>query len=307
MKNYVFPFVSALICTNFHFVQVRLRLGQANLKNKFFILLTARLALTLSFQTQRTMLEIKNLHASVQGKEILKGVCLTIGDGEVHVLMGPNGSGKSTLSNVLVGNPKYEVTEGTITLNGKNLLELSPEDRAHEGVFMSFQAPTEIPGVSMTNFLRAAINAKRKYQGLEPMAAAAFLKLLREKRQLVGLDAHFMSRGVNEGFSGGERKRNEIFQMAVLEPTFSILDETDSGLDVDALRIVAEGFNALRTDQTSAMVITHYQRMRDYLKPDHVHVLMNGRIVKSGDAALGYAIEEKGFDWIKQDSESNPS
>lgn len=172
---------------------------------------------------------------------------------------------------------------------------------------MSFQAPTEIPGVSMTNFLRAAINAKRKYQGLEPMAAAAFLKLLREKRQLVGLDAHFMSRGVNEGFSGGERKRNEIFQMAVLEPTFSILDETDSGLDVDALRIVAEGFNALRTEQTSAMVITHYQRMLDYLNPDHVHVLMNGRIVKSGDAALGYAIEEKGFDWIKQDSESNPS
>ncbi len=278
MKNYVFPFVSALICTNF----------------------------VPSKQTL-TMLEIKNLHASVQGKEILKGVCLTIGDGEVHVLMGPNGSGKSTLSNVLVGNPKYEVTEGSITLNGKNLLELSPEDRAHEGVFMSFQAPTEIPGVSMTNFLRAAVNAKRKYQGLEPMAAAAFLKLLREKRQLVGLDAHFMSRGVNEGFSGGERKRNEIFQMAVLEPTFSILDETDSGLDVDALRIVAEGFNALRTEQTSAMVITHYQRMLDYLKPDHVHVLMNGRIVKSGDAALGYAIEEKGFDWIKQDSESNPS
>lgn len=253
------------------------------------------------------MLEIKNLHASVQGKEILKGVCLTIVDGEVHVLMGPNGSGKSTLSNVLVGNPKYEVTEGSITLNGKNLLELSPEDRAHEGVFMSFQAPTEIPGVSMTNFLRAAVNAKRKYQGLEPMAAAAFLKLLREKRQLVGLDAHFMSRGVNEGFSGGERKRNEIFQMAVLEPTFSILDETDSGLDVDALRIVAEGFNALRTDKTSAMVITHYQRMLDYLKPDHVHVLMDGRIVRSGDASLGYAIEERGFDWIKQDTESNPS
>ncbi len=278
MKNYVFPFVSALICTNF-------------VPSKHTL----------------TMLEIKNLHASVQGKEILKGVCLTIGDGEVHVLMGPNGSGKSTLSNVLVGNPKYEVTEGSITLNGKNLLELSPEDRAHEGVFMSFQAPTEIPGVSMTNFLRAAINAKRKYQGLEPMAAAAFLKLLREKRQLVGLDAHFMSRGVNEGFSGGERKRNEIFQMAVLEPTFSILDETDSGLDVDALRIVAEGFNALRTDKTSAMVITHYQRMLDYLKPDHVHVLMNGRIVRSGDAALGYAIEERGFDWIKHDTESNPS
>ena len=212
------------------------------------------------------MLEIKNLHASVEGKEILRGVNLTIRDGEVHVLMGPNGSGKSTLSNVLVGNPKYEVTEGSITFNGKDLLALPPEDRAHEGVFMSFQAPTEIPGVSMTNFMRAALNAKRKYFGQEPIPAGEFLKLLKDKRKLVGLDAHFMSRGVNEGFSGGERKRNEIFQMAVLEPTFSILDETDSGLDVDALRIVAEGFNMLRTPQTSAMVITHYQRMLDYLK-----------------------------------------
>lgn len=249
------------------------------------------------------MLEIRNLHASVEGKEILRGVDLTIADGEVHVLMGPNGSGKSTLSNVLVGNPKYEVTEGSIVFNGKDLLSLSPEARAHEGLFMSFQAPIEIPGVSMTNFMRAALNAKRKYFGQEPIPAAAFLKLLKEKRQLVGLDAHFMSRGVNEGFSGGERKRNEIFQMAVLEPLFSILDETDSGLDVDALRTVAEGFNKLRTERTAAMVITHYQRMLDYLKPDFVHVLVAGRVVKSGDSSLGYAIEERGFDWIKNELE----
>ena len=247
------------------------------------------------------MLEIRNLHASVEGKEILRGIDLTIRDGEVHVLMGPNGSGKSTLSNVLVGNPTYEVTEGEVSFNGKNLLELEPEDRSHEGIFMSFQAPIEIPGVSMTNFMRAALNAKRKYFGQDPLPAADFLKLLREKRKLVGLDAHFMSRGVNEGFSGGERKRNEIFQMAVLEPTFSILDETDSGLDVDALRIVAEGFNQLRTPQTSAMVITHYQRMLDYLHPDFVHVLVNGRVVKNGTAELGYEIEQRGFDWIKDE------
>lgn len=248
------------------------------------------------------MLEIRNLHASVEGKEILRGVDLTIGDGEVHVLMGPNGSGKSTLSNVLVGHPRYEVTEGSVTFNGKDLLALSPEDRAHEGVFMSFQAPIEIPGVTMTNFLRAAVAAKRKYFGLDPLPAAEFLRLLREKRKLVELDQRFMSRGVNEGFSGGERKRNEIFQMAVLEPRFSILDETDSGLDVDALRTVAEGFNRLRTSETSAMVITHYQRMLDYLKPDFVHVLVNGRIVRDGDVSLGYAIEERGFDWIKEEA-----
>ena len=244
------------------------------------------------------MLEIKNLHASVEGKEILRGVNLTIRDGEVHVLMGPNGSGKSTLSNVLVGNPKYEVSEGSSSFNGKDLLALPPEDRAHEGVFMSFQALINISGVFMTIFMRAAFNGKRNYFGQEPIPAGEFLKLLKEKRKLVGLDAHFMSRGVNEGFSGGERKRNEIFQMAVLEPTFSILDETDSGLDVDALRIVAEGFNMLRTPQTSAMVITHYQRMLDYLKPDFVHVLVKGRIVKDGTASLGYEIEDKGFDWI---------
>lgn len=249
------------------------------------------------------MLEIKDLHAEVEGKQILKGVNLSIGDGQVHVLMGPNGSGKSTLSNVLVGNPKYKVTQGAITLDGKDLLAMSPEQRAHEGVFMSFQNPIEIPGVSMTNFLRAALNAKYKYRGLKPLTGSEFLALLREKRKLVGLDAHFMSRGVNEGFSGGERKKGEIFQMAVLEPTFAILDETDSGLDVDALRIVAEGFNKLRNEHTSALVITHYQRMLDYLKPDFVHVLMDGRIVRDGDAALGYAIEERGFDWIKETEE----
>lgn len=247
------------------------------------------------------MLEIRNLHASVEGKEILRGINLTINDGEVHVLMGPNGSGKSTLSNVIVGNPKFDVTEGEIIFNGKNLLDLEPEERSHEGVFMSFQAPIEIPGVSMTNFMRAAINAKREYFGQEPLSASDFLKVRREKRKLVGLDAHFMSRGVNEGFSGGERKRNEIFQMAVLEPTFSILDETDSGLDVDALRIVAEGFNQLRKPETSALVITHYQRMLDYLKPDFVHVIVNGKVVKEGDASLGYEIEKRGFDWIKEE------
>ena len=247
------------------------------------------------------MLEIRNLHASVEGKEILRGINLTINDGEVHVLMGPNGSGKSTLSNVIVGNPKFDVTEGEIIFNGKNLLDLEPEERSHEGVFMSFQAPIEIPGVSMTNFMRAAINAKREYFGQEPLSASDFLKVLREKRKLVGLDAHFMSRGVNEGFSGGERKRNEIFQMAVLEPKFSILDETDSGLDVDALRIVAEGFNQLRKPETSALVITHYQRMLDYLEPDFVHVLVNGKVVKEGDASLGYEIEKRGFDWIKEE------
>ena len=235
------------------------------------------------------MLQIKNLHACVEGKEILKGVNLTIKEGEVHVLMGPNGSGKSTLSNVLVGNPKYEVTSGEIIFKGKNLLELSPEDRSHEGIFMSFQAPIEIPGVSMTNFMRAAINAKRAYFGEQPIPAAEFLKMLKEKRKMVGLDAHFMSRGVNEGFSGGERKRNEIFQMAVLEPSFSILDETDSGLDVDALRIVAEGFNMLRNEKTSAMVITHYQRMLDYLKLDEAYIsLLFAHCARNGKKSLRY-------------------
>ena len=248
------------------------------------------------------MLEIKNLHASINGKEILKGINLTINDGEVHALMGQNGAGKSTLSNVLVGHPAYEVTEGSVIFNGKDLLQLKPEERAHEGIFLSFQHPIEIPGVSMVNFMRAAVNAKRKYHNQEPLSASEFLKLMREKRKVVELDNKLANRAVNEGFSGGEKKRNEIFQMAMLEPTFAILDETDSGLDVDALRIVAEGFNTLRTPKTSAMVITHYQRLLDYLKPDIVHVLLNGRIVKTGGPELATEIENKGFDWIKEEA-----
>ena len=246
------------------------------------------------------MLEIKNLHATIDGKEILKGIDLTVKPGEIHALMGQNGAGKSTLSNVLVGHPAYTVTEGSVTFNGKDLLAMSPDERSHEGLFLSFQQPVEIPGVSMVNFMRAALNAKRKYQGLEPLDAGAFLKLMREKRQIVALDNKLTSRSVNEGFSGGEKKRNEIFQMAMLEPTMCILDETDSGLDVDALRIVAEGFNKLRTPETSAIVITHYQRLLDYLKPDFVHVLIDGRIVMNGGPELAMEIEERGFDWVKK-------
>ena len=244
------------------------------------------------------MLEIRNLHASINGKEILKGIDLTVKDGEVHAVMGLNGAGKSTLSNVIVGHPAYEVTEGIVTFNGKDLLALKPEERAHEGIFLSFQQPVEIPGVSMVNFMRAALNAKRQYQGLEPMSAGDFLKLMRQKRSIVELDSKLTSRSVNEGFSGGEKKRNEIFQMAMLEPTLTILDETDSGLDVDALRVVAEGFNKLRRPESSAIVITHYQRLLDYLKPDVVHVLIDGRIVKTGGPDLAAEIENKGFDWI---------
>ena len=247
------------------------------------------------------MLEIIDLHASINGKEILKGINLTVREGEVHALMGQNGAGKSTLSNVIVGHPSYEVTQGKILFNGKDLLEMKPEDRAHEGIFLSFQQPVEIPGVSMVNFMRAALNAKRKYQGFEPLSAGDFLKLMREKRRIVELDNKLANRSVNEGFSGGEKKRNEIFQMAMLEPTLSILDETDSGLDVDALRIVAEGFNKLRTPQTSAIVITHYQRLLDYLKPDVVHVLLDGRIVKTAGPELAFEIEKRGFDWIKEE------
>jgi Fe-S cluster assembly ATP-binding protein len=247
------------------------------------------------------MLEIHDLHAVIGGKEILKGINLTINDGEVHALMGQNGAGKSTLSNVLVGNPSYEVTSGTVTFNGKDLLAMKPEDRSHEGLFLSFQTPVEIPGVSMVNFMRAAVNAKRKYQGLDPMNAAEFLKLMREKRKVVELDSKLANRSVNEGFSGGEKKRNEIFQMAMLEPTFAILDETDSGLDVDALRIVAEGFNKLKTPKTSALVITHYERLLDYLKPDFVHILLGGKIVKTGGPDLAKQIEARGFDWIKEE------
>ena len=245
------------------------------------------------------MLEIKNLHAGVNGKEILKGVDLTIADGEIHALMGQNGAGKSTLSNVLVGNPAYEVTRGTVVYNGKDLLAMKPEERAREGIFLSFQSPVEIPGVSMVNFMRAAVNERRKHQHLPALSASEFLKLMREKRAIVEMDTKLANRSVNEGFSGGEKKRNEIFQMAMLEPTFAILDETDSGLDVDALRIVADGFNKLRKPETSALVITHYQRLLDYLKPDTVHVLMGGRIVKTGGPELAGEIESRGFDWIK--------
>lgn len=246
------------------------------------------------------MLEIKNLHATIDGKEILKGIDLVVKPGEIHALMGQNGAGKSTLSAVLAGHPAYTVTEGSVTYNGKDLLAMPPEERSHEGLFLSFQQPVEIPGVSMVNFMRAALNAKRKYQGLEPLEAAAFLKLMRERRKIVELDNKLASRSVNEGFSGGEKKRNEIFQMAMLEPTLCILDETDSGLDVDALRIVAEGFNRLRTSETSAIVITHYQRLLDYIKPDIVHVLIDGRIVRTAGPELAMQIEQQGFDWIKE-------
>ena len=247
------------------------------------------------------MLEVKNLHARIGDKEILKGINLTIGDGEVHAIMGPNGSGKSTLSAVLVGNPLYEVTEGEAWYNGKNLLEMKPEDRAHEGLFLSFQYPVEIPGVSMTNFMKAAINEKRKYQGLEPLTAGEFIKLMKAKREIVQLDSKLANRSVNEGFSGGEKKRNEIFQMAMLEPTLSILDETDSGLDVDAMRIVAEGVNKLHTEKTSTIVITHYERLLDMITPSVIHVLWNGKIVKTAGPELAKEIETRGYDWIKQE------
>ena len=245
------------------------------------------------------MLEIKDLHASINGKEILKGINLNIKKGEVHAIMGPNGSGKSTLSSVLVGNPAFEVTKGSVTFGGKDLLALSPEDRSHEGLFLSFQYPVEIPGVSMVNFMRAAVNEKRKYEGLAPLTASEFLKLMREKRAVVELDNKLANRSVNEGFSGGEKKRNEIFQMAMLEPKLSILDETDSGLDIDALRIVAEGVNKLKTPETSCIVITHYQRLLDYIKPDIVHVLNKGRIVKTAGPELALELEKRGYDWIK--------
>ena len=247
------------------------------------------------------MLEVRNLHANIGEKEILKGIDLTVKDGETHAIMGPNGSGKSTLSAVLVGNPLFEVTAGTAVFNGKNLLEMAPEDRANEGIFLSFQYPVEIPGVSMTNFMRTAINEKRKYQGLEPMSAADFIKLMKEKRQIVELDAKLSQRSVNEGFSGGEKKRNEIFQMAMLEPQLSILDETDSGLDVDALRIVAEGVNKLKRPDKSTIVITHYDRLLDILQPDVIHVLYKGRIVKTAGPELAKEIEARGYDWIKEE------
>ncbi len=245
------------------------------------------------------MLQIKNLHAGIEGKDILKGIDLEVKAGEVHAIMGPNGSGKSTLSAVIAGNEHYEVTEGKVILEGEDLSDLAPEERAHRGVFLSFQYPIEIPGVSVTNFMKTAINESRKAKGLEEMPANEMLKLIREKSELLEIDRKFMSRSLNEGFSGGEKKRNEIFQMAMLEPKLAILDETDSGLDIDALRIVATGVNRLRSEKNAIVVITHYQRLLDYIVPDFVHVLYDGKIVKSGGKELAYELEEKGYDWIK--------
>lgn len=248
------------------------------------------------------MLQIKNLHARVEDKDILKGINLTVNAGEVHAIMGPNGSGKSTLSAVIAGNENYEVTEGEVILDGEDLSELAPEERAHKGVFLSFQYPVEIPGVSVTNFMKTAINESRKAKGLDEMPANEMLKLIREKSELLEIDRKFMSRSLNEGFSGGEKKRNEIFQMAMLDPKLAILDETDSGLDIDALRIVANGVNKLKSEKNAVIVITHYQRLLDYIVPDFVHVLYNGKIVKSGGKELAYELEEKGYDWIKAEN-----
>ncbi|AWG24496.1 Fe-S cluster assembly ATPase SufC [Flavobacterium kingsejongi] len=248
------------------------------------------------------MLSIKNLHAGIEDKDILKGINLEVKAGEVHAIMGPNGSGKSTLSAVIAGNENYEVTEGQVLLDGEDLADLAPEERAHKGVFLSFQYPVEIPGVSVTNFMKTAINESRKAKGQEEMPANEMLKLIREKSELLEIDRKFLSRSLNEGFSGGEKKRNEIFQMAMLEPKLAILDETDSGLDIDALRIVANGVNKLKSENNAIIVITHYQRLLDYIVPDFVHVLYNGKIVKSGGKELAYELEEKGYDWIKAEN-----
>ncbi|HKX86984.1 MAG TPA: Fe-S cluster assembly ATPase SufC [Flavobacterium sp.] len=250
------------------------------------------------------MLTIKNLHASVEDKEILKGINLEVKAGEIHAIMGPNGAGKSTLSSIIAGNENYEVSEGEILLDGEDISELAPEERAHKGIFLSFQYPVEIPGVSVTNFMKTAINESRKAKGEEEMPANEMLKLIREKSDLLEIDRKFLSRSLNEGFSGGEKKRNEIFQMAMLNPKLAILDETDSGLDIDALRIVANGVNKLKSKDNAVVVITHYQRLLDYIIPDFVHVLMDGKIVKSGDASLALELEEKGYDWIKQEQEA---
>ncbi len=247
------------------------------------------------------MLQIKNLHANIDGKEILKGINLEVNAGEVHAIMGPNGAGKSTLSSVVAGNEDFEVTEGEIILSGEDLAELGPDERAHKGVFLSFQYPVEIPGVSVTNFIKTSINETRKAQGLEEMPASEMLKKIKEKAELLEIDRKFLSRSLNEGFSGGEKKRNEIFQMAMLEPKLAFLDETDSGLDIDALRIVANGVNKLKSQDNAVVVITHYQRLLDYIVPDFVHVLMDGKIVKSGGKELALELEEKGYDWIKEE------
>lgn len=245
------------------------------------------------------MLEIKDLHANINGNEILKGINLTVRKGEVHAIMGPNGSGKSTLASVITGNPAFEVTQGSITFEGVDILELAPEERAGSGIFLSFQYPVEIPGVSMVNFMRAAVNEQRKYQGKEAISASEFLRLMREKKELIEMDSQLTNRSVNEGFSGGEKKRNEIFQMAMLNPKLAILDETDSGLDIDALRIVSNGVNKLKSPENASIIITHYQRLLQYIIPDFVHVLNDGKIIRTGDKSLALELEDKGYDWLK--------
>jgi Fe-S cluster assembly ATP-binding protein len=247
------------------------------------------------------MLEIKDLHAEIEDKEILKGINLEVNAGEIHAIMGPNGAGKSTLSSIIAGKEDYEVTQGELLLDGEDISELEPVERAHKGIFLSFQYPIEIPGVSVTNFIKTAINESRKEQGLEDMPANEMLKKIREKSELLEIDRKFLSRSLNEGFSGGEKKRNETFQMAMLEPKLAILDETDSGLDIDALRIVANGVNKLKNKDNAVVIITHYQRLLDYIVPDYVHVLLDGKIVKTGDASLALKLEEKGYDWIKEE------
>jgi Fe-S cluster assembly ATP-binding protein len=249
------------------------------------------------------LLQIKDLKTSIDNKEILKGLSLEVKPGEIHAIMGPNGSGKSTLANVLTGRDMAVVTHGSVTFEGKNLLEMSPEERAREGIFLSFQYPIEIPGVSMVNFMKTAVNEQRKHRGLEPLSASDFLRLMREKKELVEIDSALTNRSVNEGFSGGEKKKNEIFQMAMLEPRLALLDETDSGLDIDALRIVANGVNKIRRPDTSVIVITHYQRLLDYIVPDFVHVLYDGRIVRSAGPELALELEERGYDWIKKEAD----